>query len=71
RPASAARRDSRSPRRSWAGRCRSRQFQRTVTADAQATIEWSRLGFIVRNPYQPGAKSADDLTYKYISVERS
>jgi hypothetical protein len=25
----------------------------------------------MRNPYQPGAKAADDLRYKYISVERT
>ena len=43
----------------------------TPAGDLKMVTEWSKLGFIVRNPYQPGAKSADDLQYKYISVERS
>jgi hypothetical protein len=33
--------------------------------------EWSRLGFIVRNPYEPGAMPADNFQAKYISVERT
>jgi hypothetical protein len=49
----------------------SRGVPQTPAGDLKMVTEWSKLGFIVRNPYQPGAKSADDLPNKYISVERS
>ncbi len=49
----------------------SRGVPQIPAGDLKMVTEWSRLGFIVRNPYQPGAKAADDLPYKYISVERS
>jgi hypothetical protein len=49
----------------------SRGIPQIPVGDLKMVTEWSRLGFIVRNPYQPGARSADDLTYKYISVERT
>jgi hypothetical protein len=49
----------------------SRGIPQIPVGDLKMVTEWSKLGFIVRNPYQPGAKSADDLTYKYISVERT
>jgi hypothetical protein len=43
----------------------------TPAGDLKMVTEWSKLGFIIRNSYQPGPLSADDLQYKYISVERS
>jgi hypothetical protein len=49
----------------------SRGVPQTPAGDLKMVTEWSKLGFIVRNSYQPGALSADDLQYKYISVERS
>jgi L-Lysine epsilon oxidase N-terminal/L-lysine epsilon oxidase C-terminal domain len=49
----------------------SRGVPQTPAGDLKMVTEWCKLGFIVRNPYQPGAQPADDLTYKYISVERS
>lgn len=49
----------------------SRGVPQTPAGDLKMVTEWSKLGFIVRNPYQPGAKSADELNQKYISVERS
>ena len=49
----------------------SRGVPQTPAGDLKMVTEWCKLGFIVRNPYQPGAQPADDLSYKYISVERS
>jgi hypothetical protein len=49
----------------------SRGVPQIPAGDLKMVTEWSRLGFIVRNPYQPGAQAADDLPNKYISVERS
>jgi hypothetical protein len=49
----------------------SRGVPQTPAGDLKMVTEWSKLGFIVRNPYQPGALAADDLNQKYISVERS
>ena len=57
------------PNYGWA--TRGRGVPQTPAGDLKMVTEWSKLGFIVRNPYQPGAKSADDLPNKYISVERS
>jgi hypothetical protein len=52
----------------------SRGIPQTPAGDLKMVTEWSRLGFIIRNPYDPAAaqKPADQLTQpKYFSVERS
>ena len=50
----------------------SRGVQQTSAGDLKMVTEWSKLGFIIRNPYEgPQLQPADLLGEKYISVERS
>src|SRR4051812_42555408 len=49
----------------------SRGVPQTRVGDLRMVTGGARLVFIVRNPYQRGARSVDDLPYKYISVERT
>ena len=50
----------------------SRGVPQTPVGDLKMVTEWSLLGFIVRNPYEPAVKPADSYQGpKYISVERT
>ena len=49
----------------------SRGVPQTPVGDLKMVTEWSKLGFIVRNPYEPAVQPADSYQAKYISVERT
>jgi len=39
--------------------------------DLKMVTEWCRLGFIVRNPYEPAVQPAESYSAKCISIERT
>ncbi|PSJ42983.1 LodA/GoxA family CTQ-dependent oxidase [Allosphingosinicella deserti] len=47
----------------------SRGVSQTLAGDLKMVTEWSKLGFVIRNPYEDVDSSSPDN--KYISVERS
>ncbi|MBL8231216.1 MAG: LodA/GoxA family CTQ-dependent oxidase [Bryobacterales bacterium] len=50
----------------------SRGVPQTEAGDLKMVTEWSRLGFVIRNPYlSPGDIDAPSPNNKYISVERN
>jgi hypothetical protein len=50
----------------------SRGVPQTPVGDLKMVTEWSLLGFVVRNPYEPAVQPADSYQGpKYISVERT
>jgi hypothetical protein len=50
----------------------SRGVPQTLAGDLKMVTEWSRLGFVVRNPYlTPDQIDAPSPDTKYISVERT
>jgi len=51
----------------------SRGIPQTKAGDLKMVTEWSKLGFVIRNPYLPddAFTQASDGSPKYISVERS
>ena len=50
----------------------SRGVPQTYAGDLKMVTEWSRLGFVIRNPYlPPDALDAPSPDSKYISVERN
>ncbi|HEV2159446.1 LodA/GoxA family CTQ-dependent oxidase [Bradyrhizobium sp.] len=49
----------------------SRGVPQTPVGDLKMVTEWNKLGFIVRNPYEPAVQPADNYAAKYISVERT
>ena len=51
----------------------SRGIPQTKAGDLKMVTEWSKLGFVIRNPFLPddAFTQASDGSPKYISVERS